>query len=175
MIYFIQALRRHLSVIGVAALHLAVRAFRPAEKCPGLGVLAAVSQCGCTPADLARMAALMELKLGTETPATALNFLIAFKTILGLTGPENSALEILAADSSCSNFRPSELALVLLHLHLQTVPDKVRKGLSDAVWDIHSVCKVNITFCNITVEIKLNFARFSLFVIKLYIEFLLNF
>lgn len=129
-------------MIGVAALHLAVQAICPLEKCPALSVLASVSQCGCTSADLARMAALVELKLGKDTPATALDFLVAFKTILGLAGPDYSALEILAADSACSNFRPSELALVLLHLHLQSVPEKVRTNLSDAVWDIHSVCKV---------------------------------
>ncbi|XP_059473374.1 cyclin G [Neocloeon triangulifer] len=138
-----RALRRHLAVIGVAALHLAARALQPEGTCPELAVLAAVSQCGCTAADLGRMAALMELKLGSSIAATAFDFLVSFRSILGLTGPNSAALEVLAADSACSNFRPCELALVLLHLHIQDSPEKIRLALSKPISDIYYACKIN--------------------------------
>ncbi|CAB3370146.1 Hypothetical predicted protein [Cloeon dipterum] len=138
-----RALRRHLAVIGVAALHLAAESLRPSSGCPELSRLAIVSQCGCTAADLARMSGLMQIKLGSTIAATALDFLNAFRSILGLTGPDSSGLEVLAADSACSNFRPCELALVLLFLHIDGCPEKVRDSLAKPIGEIYDVCKIN--------------------------------
>ncbi|KAF4529660.1 hypothetical protein B566_EDAN018185 [Ephemera danica] len=108
-----EALRKHLACISVSALHLAAETLAPGQS-PALSQLATISQCGCTAHDLERMAGLIEQKLGPGIPTTPAHYLTLFIKLL-----EQKKMEIVACDASCSNFRPCELALVLLCMHIQ--------------------------------------------------------
>ena len=137
-----------MACISVSAFHLATRQVYQYQKNCGLESLlvvpetrdlVAISQCKCTLGDLNRMESIISSKLDTEPgllPVTALTFLQLFYALfcsvaerLGvgalysqLVTPQSLwlQLEILACDAACANFRPSEVALVLLCTQLDS-------------------------------------------------------
>lgn len=133
---------KHMACIAVSSFHLAcqqVMLHRHKVDCesewivPDSRDLVTISQCKCTLGDLTRMEGIIACKLGTEPsmlPVTSLTFLQLFHKLfsaaaerLGLLDLYNNivdkstmwlCLEIIACDGSCSNFRASSVALVLL-------------------------------------------------------------
>ncbi|KAJ9574027.1 hypothetical protein L9F63_008553 [Diploptera punctata] len=139
---------KHMACISVSAFHLATKqVYHHQKSCgaeslvtvPDTRDLVVISQCKCTLGDLSRMQGIISSKLGTEPgllPVTALTFLQLFYALfsslaehLGVSALFSQLvaahslwlqLEILACDAACANFRPSEVALVLLCTQLDT-------------------------------------------------------
>ncbi|XP_066999568.1 cyclin G [Anabrus simplex] len=137
---------KHMACISVSAFHLACRQVLLHEQgtggeswsVPDSRDLVTISQCKCTLGDLTRMEGIISSKLGSEPgllPVTSLTFLRLFHNLflaaaerLGVQGLYLQIvsaqtlwlrLEILACDAACANFRPSEVALVLLCTQLE--------------------------------------------------------
>ncbi|KAF6205791.1 hypothetical protein GE061_019965 [Apolygus lucorum] len=120
---------RHMACISVAAFQIACR-YSPIGNKPDSNEILALSQSNCTAGDLSRMEGVISSKLGISydsAPVTVAVFLRIFHDLLlSIDGPDqlyssvvkNSEMwqlvEVIACDAACSNFRPSELALVLL-------------------------------------------------------------
>ncbi|XP_075227927.1 cyclin G [Lycorma delicatula] len=125
---------KHMACISVASFQLASRVVC---NCEPLDV-AVISQCKCTMGDLVRMQGIIANKLGQDNniPITSLTFLRLFHSLFSAldighvyarcVGGEDDIwqrLEIIACDAVCANFRPCEVALVLLCCQMDsTVP-----------------------------------------------------
>lgn len=164
-----------MACISVAAFQLAARqvsaAFKPDEfvEIPDARDLASISQCKCTLGDLSRMEGIISLKLGAEPntlPITSLSFVRLFDSIFAAASEEAGILdiysqaisrcpiwvqlEIIACDVTCSNYRPVEIALVLLcatlHLSTNEFPELSRLvGLSS---ELRKMCQISDeSFC----------------------------
>ncbi|XP_069679969.1 cyclin G isoform X1 [Periplaneta americana] len=139
---------KHMACISVSSFHLATRQVYQYQKSCGMEDvssvpdtrdLVAISQCKCTLGDLNRMEGIISSKLDTEPgllPVTPLTFLQLFHALFAAAAGQIGVgalyekmvaspslwlrLEILACDAACANFRPSELALVLLCTQLDS-------------------------------------------------------
>lgn len=147
-----KAQRKHLACISVSALHLAAETLTPGQS-PALSQLATISQCGCTAHDLSRMSGLMEQKLGAGIPTTPAHYLTLFIKLLeqkNFVIPQSNTLvqkmEIVACDASCSNFRPCELALVLLCMHIEerslNITQEQISTAAELVMNLQKVCQI---------------------------------
>ncbi|BES94022.1 Cyclin, N-terminal domain [Nesidiocoris tenuis] len=118
---------RHMACISVAAFQIACR-YIMTNRVPDSADILAISQSNCTPGDLSRMEQVITSKLGisyNSSPVTVAIFLRIFHDLLKEGGNElySSVMheaeiwtltEVISCDAGCSNFRPSEVALVLL-------------------------------------------------------------
>lgn len=164
-----------MACISVAAFQLAARqvsaACRPEEvfEVPDSRDLAAISQCKCTLGDLARMEGIISLKLGAEPntiPITSLTFYRLLNSVFATAAKEDGIadaftqamsrcpilvqLEIIACDVTCSNYRPVEIALVLLcaTLHLSTSEFPELSRLVGLVLEMRKICQItDENFC----------------------------
>lgn len=132
---------KHMACISVSAFHIA--AVQMAQSLDA-DHLVSISQCKCTGGDLKRMSEVIRNKLewapGTH-PVTSLTFLRLFNAMfhavvshLGLGDVYASIvteselllrLEMVACDGNCASLRPSEVALVLLCMYLNSAVNKL--------------------------------------------------
>lgn len=159
-----------MACISVAAFQLATHqvsaSYKPDEiiEVPDSRDLALISQCKCTLGDLTRMQGIISLKLGAEPntlPVTSLTFFRLLNSIFvaaskeyGISEAYSQAmgrypisiqLEIIACDATCSNYRPVEIALVLLctTLHLSNTEFPVLSRLLGLVLEIRKICQIS--------------------------------
>lgn len=157
---------KHLSCIAVSAFHLACQHtshyLNVSFTVPDRLDLTNISQSKCGPGDVARMERIMVEKLATDfrcqppvTPLTLLRLLHAAHAHLAAPHlqftPESSfssltslihKLEIVACDSAATVYRPSELALALLTLELQS--DVLNSSVHQAcLVHLYELCKIN--------------------------------
>ncbi|XP_018913902.2 cyclin G [Bemisia tabaci] len=119
---------KFMACISVACFQLACTVV-PGVTVPDATDLVSISQCKCSASDLARMQSIISSKLGIHpdrppiTSATLLRLYHKLFTAVDASGLYSSVveesslhqhLEIIACDTSCANFRPSEIALVLI-------------------------------------------------------------
>ncbi|XP_014292438.1 cyclin G isoform X1 [Halyomorpha halys] len=119
---------KHMACVSISSFQTACRMVCGGEA-PELQDILAISQAKCTVADLVRMQEVVSAKLGTEPssqPITPYTFLALYHALLTAVDRENvysrivneyemwQLLEVVLCDASCSNFRPSEIALALL-------------------------------------------------------------
>lgn len=170
-----------MACISVAAFQLAARqvssALRSDEvvEIPDSKDLASISQCKCTLGDLTRMEGIISQKLGAEPntlPITALTFVRLLNSIFATAAKEAGIsdvysqvmsqcsiwvqLEIIICDVTCSNYRPVEIALVLLcstfHLYTNKYPEISR--LVGLVLELRKICQItdeNFCLCHETI------------------------
>ncbi|XP_054272437.1 cyclin G isoform X2 [Macrosteles quadrilineatus] len=126
---------KHMACIAIASFQLScslVCGGAPGSPpVPEAAEVAAISQCKCTPGDLHRMQTIITSKLGVgvhdgAAPITAVDFLRVFHQLFlsvdqgqvyarMVDGAELcQKLEIVACDAAVSNFRPCEIALVVI-------------------------------------------------------------
>lgn len=122
---------KHMACIAIASFQLSCSLVcGGAAGCPPVpeaAEVAAISQCKCTPGDLRRMQTIITSKLGVgAAPITAVDFLRVFHQLFlsvdqgqvyarMVDGAELcQKLEIVACDATVSNFRPCEVALVVI-------------------------------------------------------------
>uniref|UniRef100_A0A1B6FGZ6 Cyclin N-terminal domain-containing protein n=1 Tax=Cuerna arida TaxID=1464854 RepID=A0A1B6FGZ6_9HEMI len=124
---------KHMACIAIASFQLAAemvcRGKVGSPQVPQAIEVAAISQCKCTNGDLQRMQGIITSKLGSQDgslPITAVDFLKVFHTLFLAVDEGNvystmvegselcHKLEIVACDAAVSNFRPCEVALVVI-------------------------------------------------------------
>lgn len=123
---------KHLACVSIASFHLACRILVTPDKIPEAAHMISISQCNFTLSDLCRMESIIRTKLEinvndrTFAPVTSMDFVKLLHQIFSLADINSvyeksvseydlfQRLEVIACDSSCINFRPSEIAFVLI-------------------------------------------------------------
>ncbi|CAL4109614.1 unnamed protein product [Meganyctiphanes norvegica] len=157
---------KHLSCIAVSAFHLSC-VHTPGyahlrdipQVVPDSRDLTTISQCKCSAGDVTRMERIIMDKLASDlrtvppiTPLSLLRLLHTAHAVLAaphapqFVSPTLTSLihklEIIACDAAATTFRPSEIAMALLHLELSL--DKGNQQLHEACIDhLRKICKVS--------------------------------
>ncbi|XP_039289240.1 cyclin G isoform X2 [Nilaparvata lugens] len=145
---------KHMACISVSSFQLACKLVCDCEPLD----VAVISQCKCSVGDLTRMQAIIATKLGLQLdregvvtrPVTALSLLrmldaacrdsqsaALYERLVGEGDEMWQRLEIVMCDAVCANFRPCEVALVVLCCQMDTaVPQLQPPASSSDVLDL---------------------------------------